>query len=199
VKLACERASVTQSIPTKDNWKNGRKASSRTRWLITTWASVRALAVIYFNQKDYENWEQTYVDFLERGAAGLTGAQVHIALADGLIVRDMYQKALPHVRIAAQTHSSWGMISASELTEKLALWKESEQWIQAVSTSYPSSRWHYWYLWCRRNGRGDLAAARKVAAKAEARSSKEYRNQLQWTQTAVFRLMEDDVLSCHES
>ena len=161
--------------------------------LLPALTNVETLAVHYFDQKDYKNWEQTCVDYLETDPIGLRGARIHQSLANGLMVQNMYQKALPHARIAGETHSGLGLQTVCELTEQLALWEESERWAQTLSTSYPSISGKYWYFWCRRNGRGDLAAARKVAATFEARSSKDHRSRIQWVKTAVFRLMEDDV------
>jgi len=161
--------------------------------LVPNLHNVQALAGYYYEQKDYENWERTYLDYLKTDPSGLKGATIHRSLCWGFQKRDMYTKALPHARVAAQTYSAWGLKTASELTEKMALWEESERWVQAVSTSYPSTLGERWYYWCRRTGRGDLAAARKVVEKVETRSSKEHRSRVQWVKTAVFRLMEDDV------
>ena len=161
--------------------------------LLSTQLNVKALAAHYFEQKDYEDWEQTYLDYLKTQPIGLKGAGIHQSLAKGFEERDLYEKALPHAREAAETYSAWGLSTASLLTEKLARWEESERWIQALSTSYPSSSGSLWYYWCRRTGRGDVEAARKLFAQLEANSSKKHRTRIQWVKAGVFRLMEDDV------
>ena len=73
------------------------------------------------------------------------------------------KKAKPHAELAGQTWSAWGLNTASYVTESLADWKASEEWIREMSTNYPSGSGYHWYLWCRRTGRGDVDSARQLA------------------------------------
>lgn len=161
--------------------------------LLPSLINVKTLAQHYYDQKDYKNWERAYVDYLETDPIGLRGVMVQRNLADGFMGQDLYQKALPHARIAAKSYATPALQTVSNLTGRLALWEESERWAKALSASYPSHYGHYWYLWCRRTGRGDLAAARKFTAELEAHTSKAHRIRLQWIKTGSFCLMEDDV------
>ena len=70
--------------------------------LLPMLTNVRTLATYYYQLEDYENWEQTYVNYLKTDPTGLSGGQIHHSLANGFIGRDMYQKALPHAHVAAR-------------------------------------------------------------------------------------------------
>ena len=90
-------------------------------------------------------------------------AQAHQQLAYGHASWADWEKAKPHAVKAAETWSAWGLETASYVCEGRAEWEESENWIREKATSYPTSSGNEWYFWCRRTGRGDVEAARKLA------------------------------------
>jgi tetratricopeptide (TPR) repeat protein len=77
--------------------------------------------------------------------------------------RGQWTKAKPHAVAAGETWSAWGLSAASIICEGLAEWEESEAWIREMSQNYPSTSGAQWYFWCCRTGRGDKAAAARLA------------------------------------
>jgi tetratricopeptide (TPR) repeat protein len=131
--------------------------------VLPTTAATFSLANLYLKRKAYDDWEKTLVAFLETEDMGLAHAQIHNELAWGFVHRGEMKKAKHHAELAGQTWSAWGLNTASYVTESLADWKASEEWIREMSTNYPSGSGYYWYLWCRRTGRGDVDSAKRLA------------------------------------
>lgn len=121
------------------------------------------LAALHKRRGDDENWEKVLVSFLDQPDGGLKHARIECVLAGGFIEQGKWKKALPHAQSAGQTWSGWGLAAAGQVTEGLAMWEESEQWMREASKNYPSSSGHEWYFWCRRTGRGDVESARALA------------------------------------
>lgn len=138
---------------------------AKSQELLVSDDATRRLAMVYYEREDYEKWEQTLLSFLESDFPdqGLTRASISVLLANGLMDLQRWRDAKPHAVAAANTYSAWGMQCASRATEGLAEWQESEKWIREMSSNYPSDSGLHWYLWCRRTGRGDTAAARALA------------------------------------
>ena len=135
----------------------------RSYELLPTFGAAFHLSRIYRDHEDYEKWEQTLLDFLQTESHGLEHATVHTEMAYVYRSRGLWKKARPHAIAAAETGSLFGMKVASQISEGLAEWEESEQWIRGVSSGYPSAGGFEWYFWCRRTGRGDVESAAKLA------------------------------------
>jgi tetratricopeptide (TPR) repeat protein len=131
------------------------------------------VADIHLQRGESDKWEQTLLKFLEAPDLGLQHGPVQAALARGYAERGQWKKALPYAVAFGETWSVRGLNLAAEITEGLAQWEESEQWVRAQSESYPSSQAYCWYFWCRRTGRGDLKAAQRLAAQWIANSDRQ--------------------------
>jgi tetratricopeptide (TPR) repeat protein len=110
-----------------------------------------------------ELWLPTLERFFEVESLGLEHAQVHALIANELIEKDKLAEAEPHAAAAGETGSNWGLLLASQVSERLGHWDESEKAIRSAAEYYPSSSGPEWYFWCRRTGRGNLDDARKLA------------------------------------
>jgi tetratricopeptide (TPR) repeat protein len=112
---------------------------------------------------DENLWQPTLERFFEVESLGLEHAQVHAMIANDLVDHDKLAEAEPHAAAAGETGSNWGLLLASQVSERLGHWDDSEKAIRAAAEYYPSSSGPEWYFWCRRTGRGDLEDARKLA------------------------------------
>jgi tetratricopeptide (TPR) repeat protein len=121
------------------------------------------VAGIHLQRGDVDKWEQTLIKFLETPDLGLQHGAAERALAYGYASRGQWQKARPYAVDFGQTWADRGLRVAADITEGLAEWQESEQWARELAESYPSAEAPFWYLWCRRTGRGDLEAAKRLA------------------------------------
>ena len=121
------------------------------------------LANIYQRQNEMEKWEQTLTKFLEAPDLGLMHGPVLQTLANGLAARGQWRRAKPFALQHSQSYQALGLAMAGYICEGLAEWEESEEWFQALSTSYPSSSGFSWYFWCRRTGRGQADTAKQLA------------------------------------
>ena len=165
---------------------------------LPTFATARDLANLHFELDNREKWEQTLLDYLESENLGLNHALAHQQLANGLCSWGDWQKAKPHAEQAGGTWAAWGLATASYVCEGLADWKASEKWMKEKSTHYPTSSGNAWYLWCKRTGRGNLEAARKLALEYHDRNSKT-KSFKGLTKQGTFFLLEDQPEKALES
>ena len=151
------------------------------------------LADAYYYAGKKELWKPTLESYLKVEDLGLNHAQIHQLLADDCIRRRSWNEGEPHALAAAETYASWGLELASAVYEGGRKWDQSEQFVAEAARHYPSSSsGASWYLWCRRNGRGDLDAAREIAEQSIALSGASA--DLDSAQrTFVYRLLEGDV------
>jgi tetratricopeptide (TPR) repeat protein len=161
-------------------------------------AAFMGLAETYRNSGQEELWQPTLERFFKVESLGLDHANVHQMIADELIEKNKWNDAKPHAIAAAETGSSWGLDLASRVEEGLGHWDDSEKWIRLDSNSYPSSAGGDWYFWCRRTGRGDREAARKIAEPFfhEERLTRDYEGQLK---LLTFHLLENDTHAALEN
>jgi tetratricopeptide (TPR) repeat protein len=104
---------------------------------------------------------QYYLDHVED--YGLGHARVQNDIAEHFMHKREYEKALPYADAAAESGASWAMITASHAHERLGQWKQAESLIREDAQRYQGDA-HEWYIFCRRTGHGDVAAARVLAA-----------------------------------
>jgi tetratricopeptide (TPR) repeat protein len=123
--------------------------------------TAKELAWTYRESGQEDKWLPTLEDYLDEEDYALGHAQIHQLIANDYIEKGKWADAEPHALAAAQTWSAWGLLLAGRVYEGLGRWDESEKWSREATENYPSYSGHEWYLWCRRTGRGDTAAARK--------------------------------------
>lgn len=128
-------------------------------------SSSDQLANLHLKLGNRDAWERTLNKLMQTTDDSMTRAAVAKQIADQHSLEGRWHKAKPYAEIAAGVWSAGGLWVAADVTEQLGLWDESERWIKAGATSYPSYSGSTWYFWCRRTGRGDLEAARKLESK----------------------------------
>ena len=122
------------------------------------------LANTYYNNGKKELWQPTLESYLKVEDLGLAHAQIHQLIAEENIRNRQWAQAEPHAVAAADTYSASGLLLAGKVYEGLQDWTKSEYFEAEASRNYPSYfSGTAWYFWCRRNGRGDLEAARQTA------------------------------------
>jgi tetratricopeptide (TPR) repeat protein len=156
------------------------------------------LASYYRTHDDLKNWEKTLVDYLQTEDLGLQHSVVEQQLALGLAFQGEWKKAKPYALSSAQTYSCDGLRIGSHITEGLADWKMSEQLMAAASTNYPSSTGAEWYVWCRRNGRGDVKSAELLAAKFFA-LPQPHPTETSWSDLGQYKLLQGDARAARDA
>ena len=131
--------------------------------LLTSTSATQKLAEIYYQKKQFEKWEQTYLNFFETEDLGLAHQSAKLKLCNGFIRQGLFHEAKPYAIEAARNWSLRGLSKASFVAEMLGQWEESEKWSREASESYPAFSGWRWYFWCCRTGRGDAKAARELA------------------------------------
>ena len=124
---------------------------------------ARNIADMHKEDGDLDMWESTLAAFLEQDSLGLSRSIIANELALGLVEAGKWNNAKPYSLFAAQSYALWGLETASIVAEGLGELEESEKWIKEASTKYPSYAAQKWFLWCKRNGSGDLKSAQRLA------------------------------------
>jgi tetratricopeptide (TPR) repeat protein len=130
--------------------------------------NYRRLADHYKKFDNDDQWKQALLKLLELPDLGLETAQAHKELADWYMDRLDWKRAKPHAMAAAESYSAWGLACGSQCMEGLGEWDRAATLIEADSRRYQSD-WISWYLFCRRTGRGDIAAAKQYCEAAIAK------------------------------
>ena len=127
--------------------------------------AFKQLADIYWRQNEVEKWELTWNRFLETPPMGLEHVDAHTELAYGLIWLNRLDEALKHGLEAAKPYSAMGLQVAAVCYEARKEYDEAHLWWQRLSEFYGGESRFEWYLFCRRTGHGDVAAALQMARK----------------------------------
>ncbi|HKB03639.1 MAG TPA: hypothetical protein VKD90_15555, partial [Gemmataceae bacterium] len=125
-------------------------------------AGYQALAGVFKDQGNTDRWKETLDDYLKTEDSGLAHAGVRVELARHFMARKEFDKAKPYADAAAETAAAWAMLCAADVYEGLKDWETAEKWVRETAEHYETSR-QTWLFWCVRTGKGDLAAARRLA------------------------------------
>jgi len=120
--------------------------------------SLRVLANVYQSQKDHRRWRETLDKAIKLPPAGLEQAMVQNEIAVDLLERQKWKEAAAYADAAAQSGSSWSMMTAARCHEMLGEWDKAEELVTAVSKHYDDHVMN-WMCWCHRTGRGNVRAA----------------------------------------
>ncbi len=125
-------------------------------------ANYRQLANHYKQNGDEENWLKALDDFLKTPSLGLEHAQVRCEIAQYHANRKEWDKALPYADAAGETGAQWAMTWARTINEANQNWEAAEgHYVDAIGRY--GERPIEWYLFCKRNGVGNLGLSRAAA------------------------------------
>jgi len=127
-----------------------------------TWQSYSALYDFYAVENDEEQMEATLKKMQSLPTQGLESADTAQRLAYLYMHRGDWKKAEPFAREAAASYAGWGLQCLSAYAEGVQDWELAEDLQKAQSQRYEATS-HKWWAWCERTGRGDKAAARRLA------------------------------------
>jgi tetratricopeptide (TPR) repeat protein len=152
------------------DWYSSQKQfDEAAKWLRTAidqspdLLTYKLLARIYWMQGHEDKWVETLEEYLNQPDYGLSHGDVGETIARYYMGRKNWSKAMRYADAAAETYSNWGLAVAAECHEGMRQWKKAEDLWKAIAERYrgPDIRLAL-YLFCRRTGHGDLAAARSA-------------------------------------
>lgn len=121
------------------------------------------LAKHHANAGDKKAYFKTLEEFLKDQPGTMENAGLANLLAGRYMALGKLKEAEPHVQMAAQTYSAWGLQTASRYFEHLGELEASEYYAAEHSRSYGGESRTKWYFWCKRQGMGDVDAATELA------------------------------------
>ncbi len=123
-------------------------------------STYEALAENFKAQGKIDRWQATLEEFLAKVEdLGLDHAHVRVHIAEHYMDLKQWDKARQYADAAATTGAGWAMLCAGNCAEGARDWGRAETWNRAVTERYPETDFARWYFFCKRTGRGDLAAA----------------------------------------
>ncbi len=125
-------------------------------------ATFEALAAVYLQKNDEAHWLSTLERYLQTEDFGLGQARVRVNIANHYIELRDWAKARSYAEAAAGTGADWALVKAAQCAEAMQEWNEAEQYYRADSQRYESASLQ-WYLFCKRNGKGDVNGAEALA------------------------------------
>ena len=123
--------------------------------------AYKLLADAYLGKGDEQRWLTTLESALRLPDYGLDHAQIQSQIAHHFMGKADWKRALPYAQGAAESYSGWGLHCLAECYEGMGDFARAERLILAAAERYRTGA-REWYYFCRRTGRGDLAAARKA-------------------------------------
>jgi tetratricopeptide (TPR) repeat protein len=153
---------LTEWHTSRREFQEAQRLAQRRIAIAPEVAAYRALANVYAWQQDLPKWKAALEEALQQPSLGLEHASVQEDLARYHMQRNEWQEALPYAEGAAQSYSAWGLKCAAECYEGLGDMDQAENLLQACGERYEGSALD-WYFWCRRTGKGNEAAAKRLA------------------------------------
>jgi tetratricopeptide (TPR) repeat protein len=139
-------------------YDDAERCAQRYVTLEPGYLSFRVLANVYKAKKDHRRWKETLDKAIKLPPAGLEQAMVQNEIAIDLLERQKWKEAATYADAAAESASSWSMMTAARCHEMLGEWKKAEELVKAVSSHYDDHVMN-WMCWCHRTGRGNVRAA----------------------------------------
>ena len=123
--------------------------------------AIQQLAKVYELQGKMDLWVATLESSLKAPDFDLTHARVNTSIARYYMHGKQWKKAVPYASEAAESYAGWVLLVLAECHEAVHDWTDAEAIYKAVGERYSGSVAD-WYAFCRRTGKGDLAAARRA-------------------------------------
>lgn len=125
--------------------------------------ALKTLSQYVLESPDITAWQAEMEAALPTLALERDRLALHGLLAVELSSRGFWQRAQPHAVQCGKSGSAFGLNIASLVSEALAQWDDSEQWMRRLAENHAETHAAWWYFWCERTGRGDLETARRQA------------------------------------
>lgn len=146
-----------------ERWDDAVRCLKRATELSPDISSFRLLAQAYRGRGDRESWEKTLHAALETEDIGLGHMVVQIELADDMMGRGEWAKALPLAEAAASGGARDGLLCLARCREGMGDWGGAEACRRRSTQQHPSEGWMDWFLFCKRTGHGDVDGAKRFA------------------------------------
>jgi hypothetical protein len=164
-KQAPDNPSIMQAIgqhwSDAKNYDEARRVLKRYIEVSPDLWGYRTIAESYKAQGDMVRWQETLDDFVNKVEdLGLDHAKVRVELAEYFMNRKEWDKAMVYAEDAGQSWAQWAMDCAAKCAEGAEHWEQAETWHQRNAERYASAVYD-WYLFCKRTGHGNVAAAAK--------------------------------------
>src|SRR5262249_41951141 len=118
-----------------------------------------------YQQHKIDDWLDTLDEALKRPDYGLAHSRIENTIAWHFLREREPTAALPHAEAAAQSYAAWALLTAATTYECLQQFEKAETVYRATSERYVGSGSGLcWYFFCCRTGKGDMVAARQLAA-----------------------------------
>jgi tetratricopeptide (TPR) repeat protein len=125
-------------------------------------ANYRSLAGLYKLQGNDQQWLETLDLFLKTPSIGLEHARVQCEIVAYYAERRQWDKALPYADEAAQSGARWALTWARNVNEFNQNFETAEQ-LYVLGVKRYREHPIDWYLFCQRNGCGQLDLAKHAA------------------------------------
>lgn len=147
----------------QQEYDNAYECFERSFELSPTEYTAREWAWAYERAGELDKVVPTFEKYLDEDDLGLGHSNTHYEIARYYLRHDKPSEAKPHALTAAESWSGRGLGIAARVFERLDEKDEADRWYRELSRAYPSTSGITWYLWRRRSGNDDIAAARKLA------------------------------------
>jgi tetratricopeptide (TPR) repeat protein len=156
--------SVALALGTKysdlHQWADAERCLRKYIAVSPDYAAYEALAKIYRNQGKDDRWLATLNEYLGAGQDfGLQDANVQVEIANYLMTRHDYRRAMPYADLAAETGAGWATRCDVAAHTGIGDFAAAEQMLAEERDHYSESP-YAWYFWCTRTRHGELQAAK---------------------------------------
>lgn len=165
---------IAQQYFTRRQWAEAEACLNRSIKESRDQASYHLLGDLYNETGDDDKFEKTWEEALTVPGTEQQRLNAEFALSNYYRRVKNPTKACLHVeellQIGSVTNTHWGLFLAADCHEEAGQWEQAHEYRRRAATLQVyngqtrqfDNRIMEWYLWCRRTGRGDAAAAREL-------------------------------------
>jgi tetratricopeptide (TPR) repeat protein len=150
-------AALAQQYIKLKNWPSAQNVLLRYVAVAPERWGFESLAYTYLQQDDEASWLKTMKQGLAVPDYALDHASINQQIARHYMAKKDFHTAKPYADAAAESYSSFGLLTAAECEEGLGNWQAAEEWVRRNAERYNHP--FEWLKWCVRTGHGDRAGA----------------------------------------
>ncbi len=169
-------------------WDDAARCLQRRIDTLPDHETYRRLALCYRNQDNEPAWLETMTKALKLQSQGLEDDTIRVELARHFMKREKLETAQKYADEAAESWAGWALQCAADCHDQMGDWRNAETYMKRLAERYEDSQFE-WYCWCRRTGRGEVAAARELAKKYLQSVDRQQRPEVQMS-AALFEYAE---------